>query len=86
MSSSDPVKPVHILFVGAGAVGCFYASRLHHPSHNIYVSLTARSNYGTIVSSGVTLQTHTFGDYVFKPHSVFPSVDAANDPSGKPPG
>lgn len=29
------------------------------------------------MSSGVTLQTHTFGDYVFKPYSVFPSVDAA---------
>ena len=23
-------KPVHVLFIGAGAVGCFYASRLHH--------------------------------------------------------
>ncbi|KAK8031068.1 2-dehydropantoate 2-reductase [Apiospora arundinis] len=77
MSSPDPVKPVHILFVGAGAVGCFYASRLHHPEHNLYASLTARSNYGVIASSGVDLQTHTFGDYVFKPHSVFPSVDAA---------
>ncbi|KAK7935499.1 hypothetical protein PG985_000994 [Apiospora marii] len=53
MSSADPVKPVHILFVGAGAVGCFYASRLHHPSHNIYASLTARSNYDTIVSSAL---------------------------------
>ncbi|KAK8065990.1 hypothetical protein PG997_012737 [Apiospora hydei] len=61
MSSSDPVKPVHILFVGAGAVGCFYASRLHHPAHNIHVSLTARSNYDIIASSGVTLQTHTPG-------------------------
>ncbi|KAK8046532.1 2-dehydropantoate 2-reductase [Apiospora saccharicola] len=86
MSSADPVKPVHIVFVGAGAVGCFYASRLHHPSHNIYASLTARSNYDTIVSSGVTMQTHSFGDYVFKPYSVFPSVDAAvpgaHNPSG----
>ncbi|OXV05240.1 hypothetical protein Egran_06992, partial [Elaphomyces granulatus] len=23
-------RPIHILFVGAGAVGCFYASRCHH--------------------------------------------------------
>lgn len=23
-------EPVHVLFIGAGAVGCFYASRLHH--------------------------------------------------------
>ena len=27
-----PHRPVHIVFVGAGAVGCFYASRLHHVS------------------------------------------------------
>ncbi|ETS78351.1 hypothetical protein PFICI_10413 [Pestalotiopsis fici W106-1] len=77
MSSSTSQKPSHILFVGAGAVGCFYASRLHHPSHNVYTSLTARSNYSVIESSGVTLQTHTFGDYTFKPHAVFRSVQAA---------
>lgn len=23
-------RPIHILYVGAGAVGCFYASRCHH--------------------------------------------------------
>ena len=26
----DPDRPIHVVFVGAGAVGCFYASRLHH--------------------------------------------------------
>ncbi|ORY62613.1 2-dehydropantoate 2-reductase [Pseudomassariella vexata] len=77
MALGDPAKPVHVLFVGAGAVGCFYASRLHHPSHNIYTSLTARSNYSVIATSGVTLQTHTFGNYTFHPHAVFPSVSAA---------
>ncbi|KAK3316425.1 ketopantoate reductase PanE/ApbA-domain-containing protein [Apodospora peruviana] len=74
---SDPERPVHIVFVGAGAVGCFYASRLHHPSNNTNVSLIARSNYKTLASEGVKLQTHTFGDYTFVPHSVFPSVSAA---------
>ncbi|KAI0129405.1 2-dehydropantoate 2-reductase [Xylariales sp. AK1849] len=77
MASSDQDRPVHILFVGAGAVGCFYASRLHFPSHNIYTSLTARSNYTVIAASGVTLETHSFGDYTFTPHTVFPSVAAA---------
>ncbi|KAL7621902.1 hypothetical protein AAE478_007402 [Parahypoxylon ruwenzoriense] len=76
-SSDYPTEPVHILFVGAGAVGCFYASRLHHPDKNIYVSLTARSNYAAIVASGVSLQTHSFGSYTFAPHAVFPSVAAA---------
>jgi len=37
------IRPVHIAFVGAGAVGCFYASRLHHvcrysPVHYLYAS------------------------------------------------
>ncbi|KAI1079869.1 2-dehydropantoate 2-reductase [Whalleya microplaca] len=76
-SSTGPTKPVHILFVGAGAVGCFYASRLHHPAHNIYTSLTARSNYSAIATSGVSLETHTFGNYNFTPYAVFPSVAAA---------
>ncbi|KAK3292506.1 ketopantoate reductase PanE/ApbA-domain-containing protein [Chaetomium fimeti] len=85
---TDPDRPVHIVFVGAGAVGCFYASRLHHPSHNIHVSLIARSNYKALTEHGVQLQTHTFGDYTFRPHAVFPSVAAAAanpNPSGAGP-
>jgi 2-dehydropantoate 2-reductase len=74
---ASPDQPVHILFVGAGAVGCFYASRLHHPSHRVYTSLTARSNYSVIAASGVTLETRAFGNYNFRPHGVFPSVTAA---------
>ncbi|KAI1741586.1 2-dehydropantoate 2-reductase [Xylaria scruposa] len=70
--------PVHVLFVGAGAVGCFYASRLHHPANNVLTSLTARSNYKAIASSGVSLKTRSFGDYTFHPHAVFPSVSAAS--------
>ncbi|KAI1766979.1 2-dehydropantoate 2-reductase [Hypoxylon sp. FL1150] len=72
-----PTEPAHILFVGAGAVGCFYASRLHHPLQNIYTSLTARSNYSAIATSGVELQTHSFGNYNFSPYAVFPSISAA---------
>ncbi|KAK0708128.1 ketopantoate reductase PanE/ApbA-domain-containing protein [Lasiosphaeris hirsuta] len=74
---SDPDRPVHIVFVGAGAVGCFYASRLHYPAHNIHTSLIARSNYKALAADGVKLQTHTFGDYTFVPDAVFPSVAAA---------
>ncbi|KAL2019914.1 hypothetical protein VTK56DRAFT_9089 [Thermocarpiscus australiensis] len=76
-AGADPDRPVHIVFVGAGAVGCFYASRLHHPSNNIHVSLIARSNYKALAADGVQLQTHTFGNYTFRPHAVFPSVAAA---------
>ncbi|OTB02189.1 hypothetical protein M426DRAFT_13769 [Hypoxylon sp. CI-4A] len=82
MASSDkPTKPAHILFVGAGAVGCFYASRLHHPSKDIYVSLVARSNYGAIAAEGVQLKTHSFGDYSFSPYAVFPSISSAAVPN-----
>lgn len=76
-SFGEASSPVNIVFVGAGAVGCFYASRLHHPEHNIHASLIARSNYKAIADGGVKLQTHTFGDYTFVPASVFPSVAAA---------
>ncbi|KAJ9133063.1 2-dehydropantoate 2-reductase [Pleurostoma richardsiae] len=69
-SAADPDRPVNIVFVGAGAVGCFYASRLHHPQHNIHVSLIARSNYAVLARDGVKLQTHSFGDYTFTPHAV----------------
>ncbi|KAH8884640.1 2-dehydropantoate 2-reductase [Thozetella sp. PMI_491] len=74
---ADPDRPVHIVFVGAGAVGCFYASRLHYPAHNVYTSLIARSNYKALAKDGVKLQTHSFGDYTFHPHGVFPSPAAA---------
>ncbi|KIH91250.1 2-dehydropantoate 2-reductase [Sporothrix brasiliensis 5110] len=75
--AADPSKPAHIVFVGAGAVGCFYASRLHYPDHNIHVSLIGRSNYAALAKDGVQLHTHTFGDYVFHPHAVYPSANAA---------
>ncbi|KAI9151645.1 hypothetical protein HJFPF1_08854 [Paramyrothecium foliicola] len=48
-----------------------------HPSHNVHVSLVARSNYKAIEASGVELQTHTFGNYTFSPDAAFPSVNAA---------
>lgn len=39
--------------------------------------MVARSNYAVLADSGVTLQTHSFGDYNYKPFAVFPSVPAA---------
>lgn len=78
---SDNASPVHILIVGAGAVGCFYASKLHqtHQNRQILVSLVCRSNYKAIASNGVTLETHSFGNYHFTPHRVFPSIAAAGE-------
>ncbi len=55
------------------------------PGRNIHVSLIARSNYGALAKDGVKLQTHSFGDYAFRPHAVFPSVAAAAGAPGRPP-
>lgn len=49
----------------------------NQPTHNIHTSLIARSNYPTLAAHGVTLQTHSFGDYTFHPEAVYPSVPAA---------
>ncbi|KAH7103038.1 2-dehydropantoate 2-reductase [Auriculariales sp. MPI-PUGE-AT-0066] len=75
MSTSPPLR---ILIVGAGAIGNFYASRLHQPSHAL-VSLLARSNYDAIVQNGgVLMRTRDFGNYHFTPEGVFrKAVDAA---------
>ncbi|KIS67356.1 uncharacterized protein UMAG_10538 [Mycosarcoma maydis] len=74
-------KPVHILIVGAGAVGCFYASKLQQEtsSRDILVSLVCRSNYKAIAANGVSLQTHSFGNYHFTPYKVFASIASAAD-------
>ncbi|KAH7157681.1 ketopantoate reductase PanE/ApbA-domain-containing protein [Dactylonectria estremocensis] len=48
-----------------------------NPSHNVHVSLVARSNYAAIQEDGVKLQTRSFGDYTFVPDAAFPSVSAA---------
>ncbi|KAJ3188740.1 hypothetical protein HDU85_004454 [Gaertneriomyces sp. JEL0708] len=70
-------KVINIIVVGAGAVGAFYASRLHQPSKNIFVSVVCRSNYPAVKTRGFRLQTRNFGDYTFIPHAVYPSCKAA---------
>lgn len=58
-------------------LGATYQTNHFQPKHNIHTSLIARSNYKAIASHGVKLQTHSFGEYIFTPASVFPSVAAA---------
>ncbi|PWN29344.1 2-dehydropantoate 2-reductase [Jaminaea rosea] len=80
MASSSSSQPTHILVVGAGAVGCFYASRLHSPERGVLVSLVCRSNYPTIKAKGVHLKTRDFGEYHFTPHRAYGSIaEAAED-------
>jgi len=84
MASFSPQKPLQVLFVGAGAVGCFYASRIHSPSAGVLVSLVCRSNYKTVAASGVQMKTHTFGDYNFRPHATYSSIKDAATSSSAP--
>ncbi|KAF8337444.1 ketopantoate reductase PanE/ApbA-domain-containing protein, partial [Cantharellus anzutake] len=65
--------------VGSGAVGCFYASRLHNLSDGVLVSLICRSNYQAVKEHGVRLRTRSYGDYVFTPENVFKSVEDARN-------
>ncbi|TPX67651.1 2-dehydropantoate 2-reductase [Spizellomyces sp. 'palustris'] len=60
-----------------GAVGAFYASRLHQPEKGVHVSVVCRSNYKAVLASGFRLKTRAFGEYSFKPQAVFPSCKAA---------
>lgn len=75
MCPHSPLNTRTAHVVGAGAVGCFYGSRLHQPQHTrpVLVSLVCRSNYAAIKSHGVRLQTRNYGDYSFHPEHVFPS-------------
>ncbi|QRW01916.1 ApbA domain-containing protein [Ceratobasidium sp. AG-Ba] len=77
---TSTAQTIRVLVVGAGAVGCFYASRLQtdrtsNPSAE--VSLVCRSNYKPIAERGVILKTRSFGDYTFAPKHVFSSVAEA---------
>ena len=67
--------PFNVLVVGAGAVGCFYGSKLD-PEHT-RVSLVCRSNYELAKTQGFELETHSFGTYQFTPHSVYATVEEA---------
>ncbi|SCZ90462.1 BZ3500_MvSof-1268-A1-R1_Chr1-3g02005 [Microbotryum saponariae] len=72
-STTGPKKEV--LIVGTGAVGAFYGSRLQTSLSS--VSVTCRSNYQSVSTSGLEMQTHSFGNYHFTPDLVFPSLPAA---------
>ena len=43
------------------------------------MSLVCRSNYAAIKSQGVRLKTRNFGDFLFHPKHVFPSISAAGN-------
>jgi len=65
-----------ILIVGAGAVGAFYASRLAQVP-DTEVSVICRSNYRVVAASGFKITSPKYGDYIYKPHLIFPNPEVA---------
>ncbi len=74
---------VAVLVVSAVSVSSVSADAEAQPEHNVQVSLIGRSNYAALARDGVQLQTRSFGDYVFRPQAVFPSVAAAAASPGR---
>ncbi|KAJ3259820.1 hypothetical protein HK103_001711 [Boothiomyces macroporosus] len=60
---------MNILVVGAGAVGCKYASHFQHSGNT--VSLVCRSNYKVVKANGVKLETPDGNSHVFYPDYVY---------------
>jgi 2-dehydropantoate 2-reductase len=52
----------------------------------VHVSLVCRSNYKAIAASGVHLETHSFGNYIYKPQAVYSSIADAASSSNAPAG
>lgn len=73
MSSST-----HILIVGTGAIGAFYASRLASVS-GLQVSTICRSNYSAVKEHGITVASPTYGNTTFKPTYVFAHQQEASN-------
>ncbi|KXS09542.1 hypothetical protein M427DRAFT_75324 [Gonapodya prolifera JEL478] len=73
--------PIHVLLVGAGAIGVVYVSRLHSPANNIFCSAVLRSEYNPVIKRGgtFTILTKEFEgkDYDWEPHRIFNNVEAA---------
>ncbi|KAF1940535.1 2-dehydropantoate 2-reductase [Clathrospora elynae] len=68
--------PVHMLVVGAGAIGAFYASRLALVS-GTSVSVICRSNYKAVKANGFQITSPQYGDYTFTPANTFANPDEA---------
>lgn len=66
----------HVLVVGTGAIGAFFASRLASVS-GIKVSTICRSNFQAIKTGGIRVTSPLFGESTFQPHFTFASPEEA---------
>ncbi|EME39337.1 hypothetical protein DOTSEDRAFT_56757 [Dothistroma septosporum NZE10] len=70
--SSSP----HILVIGFGAIGAFFASRLASIP-GVRISAICRSNYEIVKEKGIRVTSPTFKEVILKPTYVFASNDEA---------
>jgi len=61
-----------VLLFGPGAVGAFYGSVL--AKSGCEVSVVARSGASDIQTNGITINSHSLGEWTFRPHQVFATV------------
>ncbi|MGH8177647.1 MAG: ketopantoate reductase family protein [Steroidobacter sp.] len=60
---------MHILIIGAGAVGAFFGSALAR--QGAQVSVVCRSDYDTVKRDGYDIRSALLGDHRFRPHQVY---------------
>jgi 2-dehydropantoate 2-reductase len=72
----QPGMPLEVLFVGAGAIGAFFASRVAL-SPDVNVSVICRSNYQVVKANGFRLSSTQYRDYTWTPTRVFNSPSSA---------
>lgn len=76
--SSSP----HILVVGFGAIGAFFASRLASVP-GVKVSAICRTNYNIVKNKGIRVTSPTFKEVVLKPTYTFATHDEARQTKQK---
>ena len=68
-------RPIHVLIVGAGAVGTLFASCVHR-NPNIRLTIVCRSNYEQVKKHGLEMFRRGIGPVVIRPHNIVPSLSA----------
>ncbi len=60
---------MHVLILGAGAVGAFYGAAL--AQQGVAVSVVCRSDYEVVRERGLQIRSPLLGDHVFKPQHIY---------------
>ncbi|MBF0623092.1 MAG: 2-dehydropantoate 2-reductase [Magnetococcales bacterium] len=71
-------NPLHILNIGAGAVGGYYSAKLQQAG--CHVTLACRSDYSTVVKKGIAIHSID-GDFHFSPDRVINDIAHYGQPA-----